>query len=816
MPTAPLQRPGTELERARLADAILADLLDLAADEREAELRRRCGDDSALYEWVERLLRLAETEDHRFEPGAPLAAGFADPLLDDDPSLGAGAQVGRFRIVRELGRGGMSVVYLAQQNLDGAAHFVALKRMRAALDGSGMAERFARERRILARLSHPAIAGIIDIGSDAQQRPWIAMEYVDGLPIDRYCDSHRLGIEARLRLFLHVAAAVAFAHARLVVHRDIKPGNILVDREGHARLLDFGIAKLLDDEDTQLTATARAPQTPAYASPEQVRGEAVGTASDVYQLGLLLYLLLAGALPYAHERLDPRALARAILDGRLPPASRRLDTVDPERRAAILAARGLGSGEALRHALAGDLDTVLAKALATEPQERYPSVEHLADDVRNLLDGRPVSARRPSWTYTFGKLVRRHPAASTLAAALVVLLVGFSIAISMIALDLEQARRHAVQEGELSDRVLEHVLTSLRELEPSLSGFDGSVARHTLDRAAEAAPNQFGDGPLTRAHLHLTLGRGYELLWAIDEAAAQYELAAAQLGALRGDERRRMEARVANGRGRVARVSGQGRTAESEFRRVLELGAGDPDLAALTASATANLGTLLTERDQVEEGLALYRQASRAFERIYGPAHPSTLNLRLNIALTLLRDEGLISGEREAEALALLEQLTAQADAALGPESSLGLTAGLLQARAHCYAGRPAQCARLLQDRLPVASRVLGEQSLQVLKARAEFGLARVRNGEHAAGLEELEEAASLFVARWDAHGRHSARHSFGLNRATAQALLGQDEAAIDALLAHAVAPELVARVPELAHLLEHPRLLAGRPTPAP
>src|SRR5690606_15825847 len=228
---------------------------------------------------------------------------------------------------RELGRGGMSIVYLAEQQSDGFSQFVALKRMRASAEHPSLSPRFARERRILSLLRHPDIARILDVGSDGEQRPYIVMEYVDGKPIDRYCAEHRLTLRARMERFVQVAAAVAFAHTNLVVHRDIKPGNVLVDRNGHAKLLDFGIAKLLDGSDSDLTATSHGPQTPAWASPEQVQGLPVTTASDVYQLGLLLYVLLAGVLPYEVTGRAPHAIAADICAGRFPPPSRRVATL---------------------------------------------------------------------------------------------------------------------------------------------------------------------------------------------------------------------------------------------------------------------------------------------------------------------------------------------------------------------------------------------------------------------------------------------------------------------------------------------------------
>ncbi|HRQ64093.1 MAG TPA: protein kinase [Xanthomonadaceae bacterium] len=803
---------AADLAQARAANVLLAELLELAEGARATRLAQRCGEDEALRLRVERLLELAETEDSLLVPGAPIAQGFADALFDVEDSLEPGSCVGRYRIVRELGHGGMSVVYLAEQDVDGFSRRVAIKRMHASAENSGMLQRFARERRILALLGHPDIARIIDVGGDAHARPYIVMEFVDGLPIDRYCDSHQLGLRERLLLTLRVISAVAFAHGKLVVHRDIKPSNILVDQHGHPKLLDFGIAKLVDDDDLELTTTARAPQTPAYASPEQVRGEPVGTASDIYQLGLLLHLLLTGALPYPHKALDARTLARAILAGHLPSPSQCVGATEPERAEDVARNRSLPSVESLRRALSGDLDQVVMKALSTDPADRYPSAGHLADDVRNVLEGRPVTARRSNWLYALGKAMRRHPAASGLSFVLVALLVVFATVVTSIAIDLDRARNSAVAQGELSDRVLEHVISTLRELEPELSGFEGSLVLQTLDRASAAAPAHFGEGPLTQAHLHMTLGRGYELLWAIDKAQEQYLAAERQLDHLARPDRRRMEARVQNGFGRVARVSGRGSDAEAAFRRAVELSDGDRDLLALNASARANLASLISAQGDRETALAMYRRAGDDLSHVYGDAHPNSLSLRLNIALVLLQDESHTGSNDARRALDILSELTDASTEALGNEAPLTLTATLLRGRTLCYLGAHAEGEHLLIATLPPATRILGEESLQVLKARSELGLAQVRLGRSESGMRELLQAATRFTERWNARGIHSARHSFGLNLAIAHSILRHDEEAIDALVEHAVDRHLIERTPELAHLLDHFRLSARWP----
>ena len=306
------------------------------------------------------------------------------PLPPDSPSetLVAGHEVGPYRLVRELGRGGMGSVWLAER-ADGLVRRQVALKLPHAVWGDAFAERMARERQILSGLSHAHIARLYDIGLDAHGRPWIAMEYVDGERIDTWCRDRDLPVRERLALLLQVLSAVAHAHQRLVVHRDLKPANILVTRDGQTMLLDFGIAKLIDDgsgQDSALTEAADRALTLDYASPEQIRGEPLGTASDVYSLGVVAYELLARRLPYRVDR-HSMSLAQAIAD------------VEPAR------ASDAADSPALRKALRGDIDAMLGRALEKDVAHRYPSADAFAQDIRRHLEGEPVRARPASAGY---------------------------------------------------------------------------------------------------------------------------------------------------------------------------------------------------------------------------------------------------------------------------------------------------------------------------------------------------------------------------------------------------------------------------------
>jgi non-specific serine/threonine protein kinase/serine/threonine-protein kinase len=323
----------------------------------------------------------------------------------------AGQRLGAYRVLRSLGRGGMGEVFLAERADGEFEGRVALKVVRPG-GGEDVLHRFRAERQTLANLEHPNIARLLDAGSTDEGRPYLVMEHVDGVRIDRYCDERGLGIDERLAIFLDVCEAVQHAHRNLVVHRDLKPDNILVSAEGEVKLLDFGIAKLLpgaaSEEMAVETVTGQAAMSLHYASPEQLVGEPVTTATDVHALGILLYQLLTGRHPFV-EPAEPAASAwRAVLDRKAEPPSQR----------ATAPFAGL-SAERLRRRLAGDLDNITLKALRKEAERRYPSVEQLAEDVRRHLDGRPVRARPDTLDYRTAKFLRRHRL-GVLAAALIV------------------------------------------------------------------------------------------------------------------------------------------------------------------------------------------------------------------------------------------------------------------------------------------------------------------------------------------------------------------------------------------------------------
>jgi serine/threonine protein kinase len=437
------------------------------------------------------------------------------------PRLAAGALVGPYRLLRALGSGGMADVWLAER-ADGAfTREVALKLPLLSRLRRDLAPRFARERDILARLEHPHIARLYDAGVTADELPYLAMEYVAGQPINAYCDAQCADIAARLRLFLQVLDAVQYAHANLVVHRDLKPSNILVAADGQARLLDFGIAKLLAQDEradeTQLTQLSGRALTPDYASPEQIKGETLTIATDVYSLGVVLYELLAGHRPYKLKLESAAQLELAIVDADVMKPGAVVD-------AKVAAARGT-SPQGLVKLLSGDLETILFKALAKEPAGRYATVAAFAEDLQRFIDGRAVLARPASFWYRSGKFVRRNKYAVGAAVTACIAL----LALTGVSLwQAQRAREQAVaaaREARRAEAVQNFVLdifraNSDRQQDPGRAR--NTTARELLDLGTERLQSALQDAPESRAEVMKTLSDMYYEL-ELDEQAAAIE-----------------------------------------------------------------------------------------------------------------------------------------------------------------------------------------------------------------------------------------------------------------------------------------------------
>lgn len=571
-------------ERFRRVDAVFDAVLDLPPGEQTAYLERACAGDPELHNEVRALLRA-----HRRSAGileAPAARVAA--LLDDveSPSAPVAPRIGPFRIVHELGQGGMGRVFLAERADGQFEQRVAIKVIRDATPG--MVRRFLAERRILALLEHPHIARLIDGGVTDDGLPYFAMEYVAGEPIDTYGASQALSLEARLTLIADTCEAVSWAHHHLVIHRDLKPSNILVTSSGEVKLLDFGIAKFVGaaGRDDDWTRTGYRVLTPDFAAPEQIRGEAISTATDVYALGVLLYLLLTAERPYELRGKSAAEIERTICD------------IVPPRPSSV-------APSAWRRRLRGDLDLIVMTALQKNPERRYQSPDALADDLRRFHAGRPILARPDSAPYRIGKFVTRHRTAVLTAAVLLAALVGAASRERVLRTRAEVEARKAQEVGAFLVGVFDVA-------DPyALQATDGAnvTARELLDRGATRLDSTLGGQPEVQAELRGVLGRIYANLGLYDTATALLERALAQRRALVGP----MDRGVATDMDRLGwALVAQDRYAEAEplLRDALEYRRrllGNGDLA--TAESLDHLATLYEQRGELDQAEPLHREA---------------------------------------------------------------------------------------------------------------------------------------------------------------------------------------------------------------
>ncbi len=663
--------------RWKRIETIFHDALELPEEVRDSFVRLACSGDDALYKEVCALLA-ADDAPHSLLEGRAIDA--VEPPRSGE--LPEGTRVGPYRVVGVIGTGGMGAVYLAERADGQFEQRVALKLIKRGMDSDLILARFHAERRILARLQHPNIATLLDGGMSEEGLPYFTMEYVDGRPINEYCDENRLTVEERLDLFQSVCAAVQYAHGSLVVHRDLKPSNILVTRDGHVKLLDFGIARVLDDDEDGLTRSGQRVMTPAYASPEQVRGEPVTTATDVYSLGVVLYELLCGRHPHRDTTSTPAELERAIAETAAERPSRFPSRLDATRAAAspesVANARRLTPSR-LQRRLEGDLDNICLTALRKEPERRYASVSQLLEDIRLHLQGRPVSARPDTVRYRFGKFVRRNRAGVAAVSTLIVLVaVMTTLYTTRLARERDRARLEAAKAAEVS-----RFLTSLFEAaDPYTSRGETVTAREMLDRGSERVRTELGDQPDVLADMLETIGMAYGNLGVLDEAVDLLKEAYALRVKVDGESSRKAvettvrltEVLVGTGAyaeaesigthavavsrqmgdrtalcaalGSLAQaVNYQGRfdDAEGMYRESIRIRSQilPPD-SADASPVVNNFALMMHEMSRYAEADTLFRRALGAQEKIYGLRHPETNTTRYNYA-QLLADEGYLT-----------------------------------------------------------------------------------------------------------------------------------------------------------------------------
>lgn len=701
------------------------------------------------------------------------------------PGLAAGDRLGSYTIEKEMDRGGMGAVYLAARSDDQYRKTVVVKTIRTDLDDPDHLARFRSEREILATLDHPNIARLIDAGALDSGLPYVVMEHVDGVAIDAFCDGVRLGVDERLRLFLQVCAAVRYAHANLVVHRDIKPGNILVTASGEAKLLDFGIAKLLDPGRTMhapaRTRTSVRLLTPEYASPEQVRGDAITTASDIFSLGVLLYEILAGRPPFQAAGRSMSEMERLICEteperpstaaGRAPKIAR--EGVAERGASEIAERRGLVPRR-LSRLLAGDLDTIVLTCLRKEPSRRYVSVDRLEADIRAYLAGLPISARRDAWSYRAGKFLRRHPWRVASAAAAALLVVGFAIAMSI------QARRIA-QERDRAEEITTFLTDMFRGSDPSEARGESVTAREILDRGARRLETELATRPGVRSKLMDTIGTVYHSLGLDEQAASTLEkaLEAARatypgdhpdvarmldhLGSVRTSQGRHGDAEKAltesvemfrrlgraerqgradslNDLGTLREVQGRRHEAEAYYQEALhtarEIG---PAAALETSTSLARLGNLAREQGKYKDAESFVREALSIRMDLLGEIHPLVAD-SYNLLGILLDNM-----ERFPEAEEYLRKnldLQRRLNGSDNPHVALALNnlASLLKSQ-----GKPAEAEPMQRESLAIYRRVYGDEHPKTALAIENLANLRHDQGDYAEAETLHRQALPLY-----------------------------------------------------------------------
>jgi tetratricopeptide (TPR) repeat protein len=627
------------------------------------------------------------------------------PKFDESPLLilSPGHRLGPYRILSMLGRGGMGVVYQAERDDGKFEQRVAIKVVSGGLNTPGFIERFQQEYRILAGLEHPNIARLLDAGATEDGLPYFVMEYVEGRSIDRYCAEHKLSAHDRLRLFLQVCDAVQFAHQKLIVHRDLKPDNILVTEQGTPKLLDFGIAKVLSEVPGQNEATVMA-MTPQYASPEQVRGEPVGTATDVYSLGCILYKVLTGAVPHQLQGKSPAECIRLICEEEPPTPS------------------------GLNCELGKDEDNILQMAMRKEAQKRYRSVDQFAADIGRYLNNEPVVARRITAGYRLQKYVRRHRIGVAVAAGFVLLLAGFAAVQSL------QLRR-ITRERDRADHATQFMSGMFKVSDPSEARGNTVTAREILDRASKDINTGLAKDPELQAEMMAVMGRVYGSLGLY--AQAQPLLAQAL------DIRRRIlgpphEQTLKSMDDLALNLNRQGRhqDAEKVLRDTIEIrrrvfGARNPE----TLASMSSLGITLTVQSRYAEAERLQTETLDLQRRVLGPEHPETLRSMTNLANTLGR-EG-----REREAEMLRQEVLDLKRRVLGPEHPETLFSMSSLANTLDHEGRYHEAEKLQRETLAIQRRVLGPEHPNTLVTMTDLGLS-LRSERRFAEAEKLQTEA--------------------------------------------------------------------------
>jgi serine/threonine-protein kinase len=711
---------------ARWADAerILDEVLDLPADAQAAAADARCGGDAELAAVVRRLL------DTSPDVALPSPAALVASALDDARHAEAvPAAIGPFRVLRELGRGGMGRVLLARREGLDDAPLVAVKVLDRPMAGTEDRRRFARERATLSRLGHPHIARLFDGGVADDGAPYLVMEYVEGAPIDDHCRTRALDVPARLALVRQVCDAVQYAHGLLVVHRDLKPANVMVDTHGQVKLLDFGIAKWLDDLEAEspLTLTAHRVLTPAHAAPEQFTSEPITAATDVYQLGLLLYALLTGERAHRVEGGSTDAVRRAVCE---------VDPLPPSEAAAR------STAEATRaHAsqLAGDLDAIVMKALRKAPTDRYATVEALGRDLDHHLAHRPVSAHQGTRLYAARKFARRHRVPLAAAAGVVLASAAGVTAVLWQARATALERDRAIAAEAASQAVNAFLVNDLLAAPtPERSQGRPITVAEVLGNAARSVGAALRGSPAIEAEVREALARSYLALGRYDDARTHAVEARQLLGAARADDdpevlrARRLLVTIAVARGAASEVKDEARAVWHTLERAL--GASHDD----TLLAAAAYAQVLDARDELADAERVLADADRLASQSPQASSDAVTTVRATYV------DVLIARGRARAALPLAESLVASLTARYGAAHPQLVPAGRRYARALTEVLEYERAVEVTEAQVRLHEQLYGENHPATAQAVNDLAVAYDRATRDADALAASERALAI------------------------------------------------------------------------
>lgn len=638
------------IESWQKAKEIFQATILLPRNQQRAYLLSACDDVPELQNFVSEMIEAHyNSADFLEDP----QSDFNDIIEDISPveDQFIGKRVGAYRIEKVIGEGGMGIVYLGLRDDDAFQREVAIKFIKRGMDSVAVLRRFRQERNTLAALNHPNIARLHDAGSNEDGLPYFVMEYIEGLPIIEYCDKHQLTIPQRLRLFRKVCDAISYAHQNLVIHRDLKPGNILVSTDGEPKLLDFGISKLLQSAQADITSEFTIAEsrfvTPQYASPEQIQGLPMTTTSDIYSLGLLLYRLLSGQRAYSFKNFSRDEIERVICKEMpsSPSSSIMLSMKDNSRESseAIETAEEIStarqtSPSRLRRELSGDLDKIILMALRKESQRRYATVDQFSEDIHRYLSGRPVTARRDTFTYLAGKFIRRHRGLFTAGVLSLLILISGIFTIAWQANIAARERDKALMAQQKAERINDFFQQILSSANPrwfvnrKVKGPDVTVLE-VLNEASAQLDNEMDELPSVKADLHMTMGITYQALGKNDECIHHFEQAYKLRSELYAeDDPSFIESLyyLAIAQGSKADYDAAIASLEKAIR-MLRLPKNKGNVY-MPHALNALSSLFLIHKNDPDAAEPIVREASEYFKKVYGPDHLSNIGITIKMS----------------------------------------------------------------------------------------------------------------------------------------------------------------------------------------